>query len=161
MFHFCGYDLALSVERVHSFAHGYPAVCVGQDLDMQRWLVVLVDHDPNHLCWVCSPTTDRAIAELDGGNATPADLCRHSVTGWVEVVTVEGGRPVRDRCLLCPEIELFLARIASCEPCYRSILTTDVVAQVRPSRQPWTRAEPTNVGSEEQETLAYCAMLAS
>jgi hypothetical protein len=67
----------------------------------ELWLIVPVDCDPNHLVWVCAPITVRALEEVRIGRATVRDALCHSASGSVEVVTVDHGRAVPDRWLLC------------------------------------------------------------
>jgi hypothetical protein len=43
----------------------------------------------------------RAVAD---GVATPRDAVRHSATGTVEMVTIDHGRALPDRCLLCTDL---------------------------------------------------------
>jgi hypothetical protein len=67
----------------------------------EHWLIVQVDQNPDHLVWVCAPITLRALEAVRIGRATPRDALRHSASGSVEVVTVDHGRAVPDRWLLC------------------------------------------------------------
>jgi hypothetical protein len=103
MLNFCGYDLQLVVEEVLQRRDG-PILCSARDLTGQRWLVVQVDDNPDHLAWLCAPVSERAMRAVRDGRAIPSDVLRHSFTGTVELVTVENGRAVPDRCLLCEHV---------------------------------------------------------
>lgn len=100
---FCGFELVLVVDRVVARRVG-PAACYARDFVGGRWLIVQVDDDPAHLAWVCAPVSDRAMQAVVDGHAAAWDAVRHSVTGTVELVAVEHGRVVADRCLLCAQI---------------------------------------------------------
>jgi hypothetical protein len=100
---FCGFEIELVVERVLSRDEG-PRVCCARDWTGHRWLIVNVDEDPDHLAWLCVPVSERAMEAVVSGRATPRDAIRHSVTGTVDLVVVDHGRAVPDRCLLCANI---------------------------------------------------------
>jgi hypothetical protein len=100
---FFGFDLELVVERVVTRRAG-PATCCARDFAGGRWLIVQVDDDPAHLAWVCAPVSERAMQAVVDGHAAAWDAIRHSITGTVELVAVEQGRAVPDRCLLCAQI---------------------------------------------------------
>jgi hypothetical protein len=111
MLTFCGYDIELSVEAV-LVRRDWPEVCCGRDFTGVQWLIVQVDHDPLHLEWVCAPLSERAMEAVVRGHAVPWDALRHSATGTVEIVTVDHGRAIPDRCLLCASVpEYPLSRI--------------------------------------------------
>jgi hypothetical protein len=103
MMKFYGYELELFCEEVLGEIRGVN-VRTGLDFHGGRWLIVRVDDDPEHLVWVCAPVSSRALQEVAAGRASIRDALRHSVTGTVEVVTVDHGRAVRDSCLLCADI---------------------------------------------------------
>jgi hypothetical protein len=105
MLKFFGFDLELFVDAtldhdalVHS-AH---------DFRGEHWLIILADRDPDHLIWVCAPVSVRALQEVTSGKATAGDAARHSSTGMVEVVTVDHGRAVPDRCVCCAAVSSLL-----------------------------------------------------
>jgi hypothetical protein len=103
MLRFCGCDLELVVEGVLARRDG-PALCCARDFAGGRWLVVQAHADPVRLAWVCAPMSDRAMEAIVNGYAAPRDAVRHSLTGTVELVTVDHGRAMPDRCLLCAEV---------------------------------------------------------
>jgi hypothetical protein len=100
MLRFCGFDLELFVEEVLD-RRDWPTLCSARDFRGGRWLIVQVDDDPDRLAWMCVPVSARAIRAVRDGRYAPADVLRHSPTGTVELVTVEYGRAVADRSLLC------------------------------------------------------------
>jgi hypothetical protein len=100
MLMFCGFDLQLVVEVVVVRGTG-PEVCCARDSTNGQWLIVQVDDDPMHLAWLCAPVSERAKQAVISGRAVPMDAVRHSQTGTVELVTVDHGRAVPERCLLC------------------------------------------------------------
>jgi hypothetical protein len=102
MLWFLGSNLELVVDQV--LGRRDPTVRSAHDCEGHRWLVVQVDHNPDRLAWVCAPASLRALREVATGRATLRDVLRHSRTGTVEVVTVERGRSVPDRCLCCADI---------------------------------------------------------
>jgi hypothetical protein len=63
-----------------------------------------VDSNPDHLVWVCAPMSERGVQIIVEGRGSPVDALRHSSTGTVEVVTIDHGRAVPDRCLLCAQV---------------------------------------------------------
>src|ERR1700734_3783553 len=101
MLKFFGFDLELFVDVAIESRDA--AVYSAKGVQGERWLIVRVDDDPDHLVWVCAPISDRALLEVTCGKATMRDAICHSSTGTVEVVTVDHGRAVPDRCLCCSE----------------------------------------------------------
>jgi hypothetical protein len=102
MLKFFGFDLELFVDVV---LEGHDVeVHSAKGFQGEKWLIVQVDQDPEHLVWVCAPISDRALREVSTGRATTRDALRHSSTGTVEIVTVDHGRAIPDRCLCCSEI---------------------------------------------------------
>jgi hypothetical protein len=99
---FCGSDLDLVVEEMlpAEARGGWTAVFSALDWDGRHWLIVRMDDNPLHLDWLCAAITDRALQAVVEGRGTPADALRHSSTGTAELVTIERGRAVPDRCLL-------------------------------------------------------------
>jgi hypothetical protein len=103
MTNFYGYEIELFATEVLTEARGV-SVRSGVDVHGRAWLIVLVDDDPEHLVWICAPVSLRARSEVAAGRAAVRDVLRHSATGTVEVVTVDRGHSVPDRCLLCSHI---------------------------------------------------------
>jgi hypothetical protein len=99
MLRFCGFALELFVEEVLTRGD-WPTVCRARDFTGDQWLIVQINDDPAHLAWLCAQVSDRAIRAITAGHAAPMDAVRHSATGTVELVAVEEGRAVPDRCLL-------------------------------------------------------------
>jgi hypothetical protein len=107
---FCGFDLELVVEEVLN-PGDWPSLCSASDMNGNHWLIVQVDHDPTRLTWLCARLSERAMRAVRAGQCTPADVLCHSATGTVELVTVEHGRAVPDRCVLCERVpELLRSR---------------------------------------------------
>lgn len=107
MLHFCGFDLDLLVDTVLS-GEDTPSLCAARDFTGCQWLIALVDDNPDHLEWVCAPVSDRAIQAIADGRARAIDALRHSSTGTVKVVTIDHGKALPDRCLLCAELPEYL-----------------------------------------------------
>lgn len=103
MLHFCGFDLELPVETVLA-GEEWPSLVAARDFTGCQWLIALVDDNPDHLEWVCAPVSVRGMQAVADGRANPIDAIRHSATGTVEIVTIDRGRPVPDRCLLCKDV---------------------------------------------------------
>ena len=103
MMKFCGYELELFAAEVFAEVDRV-SVRAGTDFLGGHWLIVRVDDDPDHLVWVCAPVSPRALHEVAIGNAAVRDVLRHTVTGTVEVVTVDHGRAVPDRCVLSADL---------------------------------------------------------
>jgi hypothetical protein len=103
MLTFCGFDIELFIEAVIARQDG-PSLCCGRDASGSRWLVVEVDDDPLHLAWLCVPVSERAMHAVVTGRAALRDAIQHSFTGTVELVVVNQGRAVPDRCLLCADV---------------------------------------------------------
>jgi hypothetical protein len=96
---FLGFDLELFVDGI--LDDHDPVVHSAHDFQGSQWLIVQVDTDSEHLVWVCAPISARALRAVADRTATTTDALRHSLTGTVEVVTVDHGRAVPDRCLCC------------------------------------------------------------
>jgi hypothetical protein len=103
MLMFLGFDLQLVVDVVLTRQDG-PEVCCARDFTGGQWLIVEIDDDPVHLAWLCAPISERAMAAVVSGRASPMDAVRHSQTGTVELVTVVEGRAMPERCLLCSSV---------------------------------------------------------
>src|SRR5436309_81490 len=88
MLRFCGFDLELIVQAVLS-ADQVPALYCARDFTGRQWLIAQVDDDPAHLAWLCAPISERAMRAIVNGQACPRDAVRHSLTGTVELVTIE------------------------------------------------------------------------
>jgi hypothetical protein len=104
MLRFCGFDLELVVKDVLSRQDG-PAVCTARDGCDGQWLIVQIQDEPGRLAWLCAPMSERAGLAVMDGRAAPLDVVRHSATGTVELVAVDQGRAIPDRCLLCSEVD--------------------------------------------------------
>jgi hypothetical protein len=103
MLKFFGFDLELAVEAI--LARGQaPTLCQARDLTGGPWLIVQTDDDPAHLAWLCAPVSERVMKAVVDGEALPWDAVSHSATGTVELVLVDHGRAVPDRCLLCSDL---------------------------------------------------------
>jgi hypothetical protein len=103
MLTFCGFDIELFVEAVVARRDG-PSLCCARDSTGAQWLIVQVDDDPSHLAWLCVPVSERAMQAIVTGRAALRDAIQHSATGAVELVVVDHGRAVADRCLLCADV---------------------------------------------------------
>ena len=103
MLRFLGYDLQLTVDTILAVERG-PCLFTARDVDGLSWLVAQVGYEPSHLAWLSAPVSDRAAEAVLTGKACPVDAIRHSRTGTVELVTLERGRPARNRCLLCADL---------------------------------------------------------
>jgi hypothetical protein len=95
---FLGYELELFGVGVIAQRDGL-SVRYGADLNGGPWLIVGVEEDAERLVWVCAPVTLRMLEEVAAGRADAWDAVRHSVTGMVDVVTIDNGRAVPDRCV--------------------------------------------------------------
>ena len=102
MLTFFGFELELFVDKVHNGQD--PMMHSARDFRGEHWLIIQVDDDPEHMVWVCAPISARALRSITSGVASPRDAVRHSLTGNVEIVTVDHGRAVPDRCLRCAVI---------------------------------------------------------
>ncbi len=103
MMMFFGHDLELFAGTVIAEHRGMN-VRSGSDFFGGHWLIVGVDDDPEHMVWVCAPTTVLALQEVATGHASVADVVRHSATGMVEVVTMARGRALPDRSVCCADL---------------------------------------------------------
>jgi hypothetical protein len=107
MLRFCGFDLELFVEDALKRGD-WPSLCCARDITGSQWLIVQVDDDPAHPAWLCAPLSERAMRAVREGQCAPTDVLCHSATGTVELVTIEYGRVVPDRCLLCEGVQEYL-----------------------------------------------------
>jgi hypothetical protein len=103
---FFGFDIELVVEAVIVRDDRGTRVCSAHDCTGQQWLIVKVSDEPDDLAWLCVPVS--AIEAVLTGRGSLRDAIRHSATGTVDLVRVEHGRAVPDRCLLCPSIPDYL-----------------------------------------------------
>jgi hypothetical protein len=101
---FCGFELELFVDDVLT-RQLWPSICCAHDFTGQRWLIVQVNYDPDRLTWMCARASEQAVQAVRSGYASPADVLRHSATGTVELVTVDHGRAVPDRCVPCARVK--------------------------------------------------------
>jgi hypothetical protein len=100
---FCGFDLELFVDDVLA-RQGWPSICCARDFTGRLWLIVQVSYDPDHLSWMCAQASELAVQAVRSGYASPTDVLRHSATGTVELITVDHGRTVPDRCVPCARV---------------------------------------------------------
>jgi hypothetical protein len=105
---FFGFEIELDVEAILVKDERGTRVCSAHDCTSQQWLIVKVSDEPNDLAWLCVPVSERAIEAVMTGRGSLRDAIRHSATGTVDLVTVEHGRAVPDRCLLCASIPEYL-----------------------------------------------------
>jgi hypothetical protein len=113
---FCGFHLELFVDEVVT-REEWPTLCRARDFVGDRWLIVQIDDDLRHQAWLCAPVSERALRTVLEGRASPFDVLRHSATGTVELVAVDNGRAVPDRCLLCSKVGQELATLLTrCTP---------------------------------------------
>jgi hypothetical protein len=105
---FFGFEIALVVEAVLVRDDHGTRVCSAHDCTEQQWLIVKVSDEPDDLAWLCVPVSERAIEAVLTGRGSLRDAIRHSATGTVDLVTVQHGRAMPDRCLLCPSIPEYL-----------------------------------------------------
>jgi hypothetical protein len=103
MMKFYGYELELLAGEILGEVDGV-VVRSAADFCGGHWLIVRVDRDPDQLVWICAQVSGRALQAVASGYAAVTDAVRHSVTGTVEVVTVDHGRAVPDQCMLCADI---------------------------------------------------------
>ena len=103
MFTFCGYELELVVDAVLDRQRG-PALWSASDATGGHWLILEAGRDPNHPAWLCAPISLPALDAVRGGRATLRNAFRHSATGTVELVAIEGGQAVPDRCIRCQDV---------------------------------------------------------
>lgn len=101
MVKFYGFDLELFASAEIDSTTGLRSAT---DRSGGHWLIAQVADDPECLVWICAPVSARALDAVVEGRAAVEDALRHSLTGTVEVVSVEHGRAVPDRCLLCSAI---------------------------------------------------------
>jgi hypothetical protein len=107
---FCGFEIELFVNKVLARDNG-PTLCCARDWTARQWLILRVDQDPDHLAWVCAPVSDRAMKAVTSGKAPPRDAVQHSATGTIDLVVVDHGQAVPDRCLLCADIPEYLVPV--------------------------------------------------
>jgi hypothetical protein len=103
MLTFYGTDAELFVDQVLARDHGL-SLCSARDWTAHRWLIVRVDQDPDHLAWLCVPVSERTMAAVVSGRAAPRDAVQHSATGTVDLVVVDHGRAVPDRCFVSADV---------------------------------------------------------
>jgi hypothetical protein len=96
---FLGYEMELTI--LGSIGD---KVRYGADSNGDPWLVVRVEEGPQRLVWVCAAVTVRMLEEVTAGRADPWDAIRHSIGGMVDVVTIDDGRAVPDRCVRCADL---------------------------------------------------------
>jgi hypothetical protein len=98
MLTFLGYELELAILGAITQGDGRN-VHYGADVNGDPWLVVGVEESPERLVWVCAAVTVRMLEEVVAGRADAWDAIRHSITGMVDIVTIENGQAVPDRCV--------------------------------------------------------------
>jgi hypothetical protein len=105
---FFGFEMELVVEAVLVRDDRGTRVCSAHDWTAQQWLIVKVRDEPEHLAWLCAPVSERAMEAVLTGRGSLRDAIRHSATGTVDLVRVEHGQAVPDRCLMCSSIPEYL-----------------------------------------------------
>jgi hypothetical protein len=105
---FFGFEIELTVEAVLVQDDAGARVCSAHDCNEQQWLIVNVSDEPDDLAWLCVPVSERAIEAFLTGRGSIRDVICHSATGTVDLVRVEHGRAVPDRCLLCASLSEYL-----------------------------------------------------
>ena len=108
MMRFCGHELELLVDQVLA-RRDWPCLCVAHDHRGDRWLVCQVRDEHDYVAWICAPVSELMISLVKERQASPADVMRHSVTGTVELVALEHGRSVPDRCLILARLSEYIA----------------------------------------------------
>ena len=100
---FFGYDLDLTVETILA-GDSSPSLFTGRDVQGIAWIIAQVADEPSHQAWLCAPVSEKAAAAIVERGADPRDAIRHSLTGTVELVSIEPGHATPDRCLLCSDV---------------------------------------------------------
>src|ERR1700737_2188031 len=98
---FLGYELELFAVGVISERDGL-SIRYGADLNGGHWLIVGVEEDADRLVWTCAPVSLRMLEEVAAGRAHVWDAVRHSISGVVDVVTVDHGQAAPPRGGRCP-----------------------------------------------------------
>lgn len=110
---FFGHDLELNIENVLTTADA-PGLFTARDDEGVAWLIAQVASEPTYLACLCAPMSEQAAQAVVNRSADPRDAIRHSLTGTVELVTINDGRPNRDSCLLCAELpQALLASVSA------------------------------------------------
>jgi hypothetical protein len=55
-------------------------------------------------CWVCAPASDRAVACVRNGQASPWTVMHHSATGTVDIYRTMCDGTVRESVMLCSQL---------------------------------------------------------
>jgi hypothetical protein len=55
-------------------------------------------------CWICAPASDRAVACVRDGGASPWSVVHHSSTGTVDVYRTLRDGSVRESVILCSQL---------------------------------------------------------
>ena len=104
MLTFLGYELELFGVGVMAERDSF-SIRYGTDANGGQWLIVGVEEGDERLVWVCAPVTGRMLELVAAGRADAWDAIRGSVTGMVDVVTVDQGRAVPDRCVRSADLD--------------------------------------------------------
>jgi hypothetical protein len=98
MLRFLGYEIELFAVGVISDADGF-GIRYGTDLNGGHWLIVGGEQSTQRQVWVCAPVTVRMLEEVAAGRASAWDAARRSISGMVDVIEIDNGRAVPDRCV--------------------------------------------------------------
>jgi hypothetical protein len=107
---FLGYELELFAVGMIGHQDGL-SIRFGKDVYGEPWLIVGAEERAERLVWVCAPVTTRMLDEVASGRAHAWDAVSHSVTGMVDVVMVDNGRAVPDRCVRSGDLDLADLRV--------------------------------------------------
>lgn len=107
MIRFCGFGLELFVDTVLTRRCDDPIVCSATDGASRWWLIVEAYKDKSGTVWVCAPASRKMVELVGTGQASAADAIRHSVTGWVEIVSRVGGRSIPEQRVPCAQLDEF------------------------------------------------------
>jgi hypothetical protein len=107
MLRFCGFGLELFVSEVLTRRCDDPIVCSATDDAGRWWLIVEAVHKDAQMIWVCAPASPRMVELVGSGRASATDAVRHSLTGWVEIVSTIDGRSVPEQRVACSRLSEF------------------------------------------------------
>ena len=105
MLRFCGFHIELEIDSILEWSGNEAVLFSASSPDGQLWLIVRrAADDIQDACFWCAPASRRALDLVASRQAQAADVVRHSLTGWVEIVRMVAGHAVPDRRISCSEL---------------------------------------------------------
>jgi hypothetical protein len=96
-------SFGVQIDEVLDWRDG-PSLFTGHDHDGRHYLAVEVASTPTERRWVFAPISPVALRCVLMGRAQLRDAFRHSLTGYIETVSIDRAGQVTESMQLCTEV---------------------------------------------------------